>query len=346
MSLLDRAEDQALAPVLAALDAARRRLLRRGAALFGPFVRDRDRRVIAAALLAMTTALAGTALAPGYVLLLGPVLLGMPHLCFEARYLFFQHAQLRRVSLVAILAVQSVLVFSGIGIYTLGVASLCALAVTGALATRRGLVFAMLAIAAQVAAIVGPDWSRFLLLHGHNCLALAVWLAWRKRPARVSIAVAACFVAGALAIALGCFDDLPLRRPFSEATFSITHITDAVAAGFGGPWRHRFLLFFLFSQAFHYAVWLRLIPEEARPRETPRTWRASWQAFKQDSGAVAARLTVVLALTVPLAALAAGVVRTRALYVTASEFHATVEAILVACMLAYPRPTSPAARLP
>ena len=334
MTVLDRAEDRALGPILDALDAVRRSVLRRGASVCAPFVRDRNLRVMAVAMLSCATALAGAAFAPGYTLLLGPVLLGAPHLCFEARYLFFQHVELRRFSLVALLALQSVLVFAGIGIYTLGIASLAALALTGGLATRRGKLLALVAIVVEASALVGPDWSRFLLLHLHNCLALGVWLLWRRRPTRVSLVVAACFALGTIAIFAGCFDGLPLRRPFSEATFSITHVTDAVAAGFGGAWRQRFLVFFLFAQAFHYAVWLRLIPEEARPRETPRTWRASWQAFKADSGATAARLTIVAGLAVPLAALVGGAVRTRALYVTASEFHATVEAILVAVVLA------------
>ncbi|HTR53340.1 MAG TPA: hypothetical protein VMJ10_21750 [Kofleriaceae bacterium] len=334
MSLLDRAEDRGFAPVLDGLDAIRRTALRRCARVTAPFVRDRDLRVVAAAALACATALAGTAFAPGYMLLFGPVLLGVPHLCFEARYLFFQHVQLRRASLVAILAAQSALAFAGLGIYTLGVACLAALAVTGALATRRGQLLALGAVLVQAAALVGPDDSRFLLLHVHNCIPIAVWALWRRRPTRVSIAVAACFVAGVAAILCGGFDDLALRRPFAESTFSIVHVTDAVAAGFGGPWRHRLLLFFIFTQAFHYAVWLRLIPEEARERATPRSWRASWHAFKQDSGPFAARATIALSLAVPVAALVAGVVRTRALYVTASEFHATVEAILVACVLA------------
>lgn len=90
---------------------------------------------------------------------------------------------------------ESVLGFAGIGIYTLGVACIAALAVTGMLATRRGLALVLLAVLIEAAALVGPDWSRFLLLHGHDCLALAVWLAWRKRPTRVSInlvTIAAC----------------------------------------------------------------------------------------------------------------------------------------------------------
>lgn len=329
MNLLDRAENRTLLPVLDALDAVRLHLLKRTRAITAPFVRDRDHRVIAAALLSCTVALIGTVLAPGYMLLLGPVLLGMPHLCFEARYLFFQRVQLRRAALIALLVAQTVLVFNGLGIYTLGVAALGALGLSGALATRRGVLLACLAVGAQGAALVGPAWSRFALLHGHNCIPLVVWWLWRPRPARVSLAVAAIFVVAVATILLGAFDAMPLRRPFAENVFSIVPITDAVAVDLGGAWRQRMLLFFTFTQAFHYMVWLRLIPEESRERPTPRSWRASWKAFKDDSGATVARLSLALAVAVPVAALAIGVVRTRALYVTASEFHATVEAILV-----------------
>lgn len=329
MNLFERAENRALLPILDALDTVRLHLLKRTRALTAPFVRDRNHRVIAAALLSCAVALAGTVLAPGYMLLLGPVLLGMPHLCFEARYLFFQRVQLRRAAIVALLATQTVLVFSGLGIYTLGIAALGALALSGALATRRGAVLGGLAVGAQLAALVGPAWSRFALLHGHNCIPLVVWWLWRPRPARVSLAVAAIFVVAVGAILLGAFDAMPLRRPFTEDVFSIGPLTDAVAVDLGGVWRQRMLLFFTFTQAFHYMVWLRLIPEESRERPTPRSWRASWRAFKDDSGATVARLAVVLAIAVPVAALVLGVVRSRALYVTASEFHATVEAVLV-----------------
>ncbi len=330
MRVLDRAEHQVLAP----LDAVRRWLLARTSGISTRFVRDRDKRVIAGALIAATLGLVGTALGPGYMLLLGPVILGVPHLFFEARYLFLQHADLRRTSLVAIVIAQTALAFHGVGIYTLGIATLTALALTGAWRTRRGKLIAACAALAQLAALVGPDWSRFVLLHAHNCMPIVVWVLWRERRTRVSIAVASCFVVGVALIAVGCFDALPIRHPFADDVFSITKINDAVAAGFGGAWRHRFLLLFCFTQAFHYAVWVRLIPEEARERATPRSWRASWDAFKRDSGAVVARLTVVLSLAVPCAAIVVGAVRTRALYVTASEFHATVEVILAAVVVA------------
>jgi hypothetical protein len=334
MRYLDRVEQYSLAPILDGLDAARRWSLDKAGRVARPFIRDRDRRVLAFALIAFGLAFAGTALAPGYMLLLGPVIVGAPHLFFEARYLFFQHEQLRRVALVGVLAAQTVLVVAGIGIYTLGTATIAALAATGSLSSRKALAMAALSALAIAGAIVGPDWSRFLLLHVHNCVPLVVWLAWRKRPLAISLGVSAVFFAGVTLIFAGALDGLSLARPFGDDVFSITKITDAVAAGFGGEWRHRFLLFFCFTQAAHYAVWLRLIPEEARDRPTPRSWRMSWRAFKQEAGPNIARLMIIGTLAVPLVALAGGVVRTRALYVTASEFHATVEAILIAVVFA------------
>jgi hypothetical protein len=330
VAFLDRVERYSFGPVLDGLDAVRQRLLKRSAPITAPFIRDRDRRVVAFALIAFAFAFAGTATGPGYMLLLGPVIVGVPHLVFEARYLFFQHAQLRRVALVGVLAAQTALVFAGVGIYTLGVATIAALAVTGSLSSKKAIAIGALSLLAAVGAIVGPDWSRFLLLHLHNCVPIAVWLLWRERPRWASIAVTALFAAGIVLIFAGALDGLSLRRPFGEHVFSLTKITDAVAAGFGGEWRHRFLLFFCFTQAAHYAIWLRLIPEEARERPTPRSWRMSWHAFKRDASSNIARLCVIASIAVPLVAVVGGVVRTRALYVTASEFHATVEAILIA----------------
>jgi hypothetical protein len=171
-----------------------------------------------------------------------------------------------------------------------------------------------------------------LLLHVHNLVPLGVWLLWRRRSLAISVTVVAIFATCVAMIFAGCFDALGLARPFPDDVFSLTRITDAVAAGFGGALRHRFLLFFCFTQAVHYALWMRLIPEEARERETPRSWRASWLAYKRDAGPTVARLTIIASVAIPLIAVIGGVVRTRALYVTASEFHATVEVMLVAVM--------------
>jgi hypothetical protein len=342
MALLDHAERALITPLLTALDGCRAWLLKHSAPVSRVFVRSRGWRVFALALLVCAAALFATVFGVGYSLLLGPVIFGVPHLFSEARYLFFQRRSARRWVLVCILVAQAVSVFAGFGIYSLGLASAAALWATAPARSWRGVALLSLAALAQAASVIGPTWSRFLLLHLHNCVPLLVWAFWRKRPAFVSFAVPLIACLAAAAILGGYFDAIPLRTPLRDDIFSLTKITDAVAGGFGGEWRRRLLLFFCFTQAVHYAVWLRLIPEEARARETPRSWKASWEAYKRDSGANIARLTLLATAAMPVFAFAVGVVRARSLYVTLSEFHATVEVILLVVYASAPDTTGSA----
>jgi hypothetical protein len=328
---LERLERCVIEPVLAGLDVVRSRILKTSAPITGRFVRDRDRRVVAAAVFACCTALFASVGATGWVLLFGPLVFGMPHLVAEARYLFFQPHR-RNTALFAVLALQTVLVFAGLGIHGLGISTALALFCVGG-CSRANLWLFALALVMFAAALVAPTWSRFALLHGHNFVPLFVWLVWRERPKATSLLVTAILCAAVGAILVGAFDRVAIHTPLSDDTFSLTRITDAVAGEFAGPWRKRFLVLFCFMQSVHYAFWLRLVPEEARDRETPRTWRASWRAYKTDAGPALARLAMLAILVVPLFALALGPVRARSFYVTASEFHATVETVLVLLLL-------------
>jgi hypothetical protein len=324
-------------PTLRALDKVRSVFLRWAAPVTNRFVTRRNDRALVFTILTCCSALALSVRWTGYLLLLGPLILGAPHLVAEARYLFFQRHR-GNTPLLAVLVLQSVLAFAGAGIYGLGVCTAIAILLTrlrsrahGEPATPCATDAALLALALliQLAAMVAPTRTRFALLHVHNGISLLVWLVWRKRPRLLSLAVASLLSAGAVAILLGAFDRLPIHTPLRDTVFSLTKITDAVAGGCGGPWRHRFLFLFCFMQSAHYAIWVRLLPEEARERDTPRPFLASWRAFAADSGPTLARLALLGALAVPLLALLVGPVRARSLYVTVSEFHATVELILI-----------------
>jgi hypothetical protein len=59
---------------------------------------------------------------------------------------------------------------------------------------------------------------------------------------------------------------------------------------------------------------------------------ASWRAYKADTGTTPARVALLAILLVPALALVFGLVRVRSLYVTASEFHATAEVVLLFAM--------------
>ena len=50
-----------------------------------------------------------------------------------------------------------------------------------------------------------------------------------------------------------------------------------------GEWALRLTLSFV-AQSVHYGIWLRMIPEEDRRRDTPRTFAASFRALRSELG--------------------------------------------------------------
>ena len=71
----------------------------------------------------------------------------------------------------------------------------------------------------------------------------------------------------------------------------------AILAPFASPrWAARWVALFAFAQSVHYAMWLRLIPEDARPRRAPRPFRASYRALREDLGAIALALLALATL--------------------------------------------------
>jgi hypothetical protein len=108
--------------------------------------------------------------------------------------------------------------------------------------------------------------------------ARAVWV-----PFGLFLAISGLIVSGAMDAVLlhvswfGTFATAtPLDQAFGELSpFGPDH----------GRWGARFLLLFVFGQAVHYAIWLRLIPEDARDRPGMRGFVSSLRALRRDLGA-------------------------------------------------------------
>ena len=331
--MLTWVECAVLGPLTLRLDRARARVLGVLAPVVRPFVRSRDLRVIVLAGLSVTLALVASVWATGYLLLLGPLIFGAAHLLAEGRILL--PVQRRRSPVVVgLIAVQVALVLAGIGVVALPwVSALAMLAL--ARSHVRWIGFGVLVLVG-IGALIGPTVSRFAFLHVHNLVPLFVWATARRRSWGVSLGVVALVLVALGLVMGGAFDAVPLRTPLSDRVFSLVHVNDAVAGAFGGAYRKRWLVVFAFTQSFHYGAWLRLVPEETRPRETPRSFGASYAALRADFGKAPALFGMLATVAIPMAAVAFGAVRVRSLYVTASEFHASVEALLVLVALAAP----------
>jgi hypothetical protein len=293
---------RAVETLLAPADALRARLYRLLAPWAGPLFADRERRVAWIGALSVCFAFGATLAAPLWSLALGPLLLGVPHLVSDARYLVVRPGLHRRTTLAILGGLPLLALWLGAGPAVGLLAMLPAILLAHGPGWRKGLLLAVWATLTWLA--LAFEWGFLLVLaHAHNVIAVALWWwAWRARHARAwGVPVLAAVGTGALLLgaaepvmtALGGWAAPMTGTSFSEHVEVMAPIGQPVLA-------LRLVLVFAFLQAVHYGVWLRLVPEDDRPRAAPRPWRASWRALVKDFGPVPLALFVLLALGIAL----------------------------------------------
>lgn len=252
-------------------------------------VQSRAFRIELLALSSLVVALAMTLSAPSLLFMWAPLVLGVPHLVADVRYLVLAPyaavpQRARDVLVVGMLAATLWWVSPVVGlaavVVTLGLSPLRQTTLR-TVALRVGL----LALASGVCGVAWRDPINvsYVLLHAHNVVAVllfalvfgrgrARWLV----PALVAAVVAA--VAGGLAdpwLHRASLDNLAGYVLPTHALNTWAPITCA-----------RIAVLFIFLQSVHYTIWLRLLPEQARPRNAMRSFGASLQALQHDFGRV------------------------------------------------------------
>jgi hypothetical protein len=315
--------------LLLPLDAARRVLLRAAGPSLRPLFSRRDLRVAAMGATAVLVGIAAAVAAPLWLLLLGPLLLGVAHLLADVRYLLVRQGFLRRPEVVLAVLLPAALTLAAPRAPLGAVALIGAAAVARAAPRRR-----LLAIVATGLALLAlTRWEPLaarVFAHAHNLVALGVWAWWARRPAGWRWLVPALALVGAALIAGGAFDALALRPQALAAPvpgFDLGRAAQELSPV--DPATHplaaaRWVWSFAFLQSLHYAVWLRLIPDEDRARVGPRGFVASLRAAVSDLGAAPVALTLTLTLALlAWAAFAAG--DARAAYLRLAFGHGYVE---------------------
>jgi hypothetical protein len=333
----------ALAHVARALDGVRTPVLRLAFAHSATLRRAAASRPHRLALIAVTSTVLAFALAlgaPGLLYLWGPLLLGVPHLVADVRDLVVRppgalRYRRRDLAVVALLAATLWQPSPAVG----GAAVLAAVALApmpragdARAWLRRGVVMA------AAGALYAPAWradltASYLLVHGHNVVAIGLFVTvfGRGRGRWLVLGVAGV---GAAVIFSGLVDPLLQRGALDEIAAYVLPI-EALEA-----WSPvvcaRIALSFVFLQSVHYAIWLRLIPEQARPRPGMRGFGASLRALQHDLSP-----WVVLAIVgLALALIGYGFGNTlaaRDLYLSLAGFHAYLELAFLARWLVRPR---------
>ncbi len=327
--------------VLAPLDRGRRAAFAAAGPRLSTWFVDRERRVALVGVFVVLGALALTGLAPLWSLAFGPIVLGVPHLVADVRYLWVRTGWHRRASVwIAIglpLAVGAMTARTAWGF----AACLGAVAIARGASPGRRAGVAAVAVLLLGLAVLHRHAVDLAFAHAHNLVALALWWAWRPRSRRVHAVPLVLFAAAAIAIALGALAPLAAFAEAGPGSWA-SHV--ATLAPFATPAVGvRLVLLFAFAQSVHYGVWLRLVPEEDRSREAPRPFASSFRALRDDLGLVVLLAAVVLAVL--LAAWAAfDVAAARAGYLRFANFHGQLELAAAALFALEGRPARAAQR--
>lgn len=266
------------------LDRVRLGLLRALGDIALYFVRRREARVAAGGAMLIGVALLLAIQAPFWLLALGPIVWGVPHVLSDFRYLVLRPGLHRRTGLV--LAVGLPLAVAGTGWHSVECGMIAAV-MAGAFARgavwKKGIVFALGALLLWVSVRVG-DLAGLVFAHAHNFIALALWWCWGPTGKTLRLLVPLLFfVAGGL-IWSGALAPTTAAISWAPPGLDAWYHLGSLAPGMGEPWALRLVLLFAFAQAVHYGIWLRLVPEEDRPQPTPRTFAASFRALERDFG--------------------------------------------------------------
>lgn len=314
-----------------------------------PFVRSRELRAGASLTLSIALALVLTAVAPLELLALGPLVLGVPHLAADVRYLVVRPRLHERPAFWIAVVIPLVL----LGVTTRGWLGFVAVAGAALTLPRAWSARRVLAIAAGGSLAILAWWLPRtmgpVMAHVHNVVAVAFFLAWphlvsRERASRWHLVPTALFVIATLAIFAGAID--PIALGVGEValrdglgTSLDMHLYSLAPRGLDGssvldatgPLALRIVLFFAFAQSVHYGAWLRVIPEEDRARATPRTFRASIAALREEGSLPVMLVFAVLALALAIWALV-DVYAARIGYLRGALFHGYLELAIVGAL--------------
>lgn len=309
--------------MIAALDLVRSTLLKETlkVSFLNHLFRSRAHRVLILGLLALVFYFFASQFFPLWVLLIGPVIWGVPHIISSLRYNSFSFQSDKKDLFYKVQTLAWLIVFAYrlcIDVYDISLPldqypfafELLAMSVSFFIHLIIQKEF-NLKIALGFLAFCGlvfathfyPVHVSLALLIGHNYLPLINWWAscQTKADRNSFIIFATTFIGLSLAIFFGAIDPLfHYFSPVAHIGFLNWDYSDIVTA-IGGDvsdykfWYHVVCLY-AFSQAVHYFMWLKAIPENHQPSQHPPSFRWSLNRLSNDFGSSSIYLLLALVL--------------------------------------------------
>ena len=221
-----------------------------------PIIRQRDLRIALFGSAIILFALAATLVVPFWLLALGPILWGTPHILSDIRYLVVRPGIHRRSRIW--IPAGALIIVAGLGIYSIqtGLAAAAAVAIlANGPAARKLLVVAIISCLIWAATLAGAA-SMIVFAHLHNFIAVLLWWFWRPRVRLLHSFVPILFLAASLLLLLGILSPMANGFEWIPSGMNAFYHLQSLAPGVTAPWGVRLVLLFAFAQAVHYGVWL------------------------------------------------------------------------------------------
>lgn len=259
----------------------------------------RDLRVPIVACVQVTLLFACATLMPVAMFVVGPLLLGVPHLASDVRYLLLRTDAPRVVLTLTVVASLALLSLRGLALVRHAIPHSATLeAAVGALwvvvafwigAKQRTLQVRLLVLAALLAAgawsVTHAALMRVVMAHAHNVIGIAIWFFWFRRNKRFALVPLVAIAVGAALLASGAMLQAMFRVD-GDAAFGtyLVAIARGLAPGFEPRAAMALCMSFVFLQSVHYATWLVWVPQEQLPGQGTFTYRMSGRALVRDLG--------------------------------------------------------------
>ena len=332
---LEIAFDHAVEQCCVPLDRLRLGFIRALGPLGQELVRNQELRVAVTGFLVIGVALFFCLTIPLWQLALGPILFGVAHLLADFRYCVARPGFHRRPELVLACGLPMVAMALGASL-AVGLLAVMAgfLLANGALWKR--IIGASAALGVALLVHFAGYTADLIFAHVHNIVAIVAWWGWRGRTNRTHWWVLALFALAWMALMGGVFDPVYQHLwsvQWGPEQLGMEEHRRFLGMGYDGIWGVRLILAFALAQSVHYFMWIRMVPEEARGRPTPRTFRASWKDVRMEMGGWVLIGTFIVAVALAVWALF-DLVEARANYLQFIRFHGVLEfaAIAVVCV--------------
>jgi hypothetical protein len=306
---------------------------------------DRGTRVALLAVVHIAGAFILTLISPLWLMLLAPLLLGVPHVASDIRHLILKPPTPVRRSLVGVLllpfgamTLMRAVAIAGGPLWisaelVLGAVAVLVAASWGTRPLWNRVVATVAVLSLLSVALARPKLAALIIGHLHNFVAVGIWFWFMGRSVgKAKWLIAVLIPAAVLVLGFsGIEESLGLATAAPAAGLSLSSMVNALAPGIPQPYGVRLVLIFAMMQAVHYSMWLWCIPQSpaAVQWQPPQPPSKRWSRWSSDLGRLGVGAVIIGAIALPSAGVVAPV-DARAGYLSLVLFHGWLELALIA----------------